>query len=329
MGGSMKIVISIVVLVLASLPFQSCQNTVSFQSPSSKQKSGEGASLDSGNGGIYGGKVELELMAVNGQLQADLLSVSHSTYGRAVGVVAVGNGSNGTVTQIGDLAIYLPQANYIGPDTFPVILQFSSGDVVSMDIDVDVDSYVSGGAVHGIVVNQAGAVISSQVSSAVQIPHTPALDLSQGTITVRFQTGALAGPGIEQILFSKDAYDIGPGNDLYIYIEEDRLIARHQTTSMTYNIDVPGVISAGQAYTLSYSFGSDARLYLDGGLVGTIPQPLSLVGNTNTVVLGAGNTFDARGAYPCGDVRQPFDGEIIDLEILDTQADQGFISTYH
>ncbi|MHA3978759.1 LamG-like jellyroll fold domain-containing protein [Halovulum sp. GXIMD14794] len=105
--------------------------------------------------------------------------------------------------------------------------------------------------------------IAGQSQNALVFEHDDALALRNGTIALRFTTGAELTWGA---LFSKDASGNGRGGHLTAFVEEDGdLVVRLQTATDSHWLVASNVIRADSAYDLAFSFGRDgAALWLDG-----------------------------------------------------------------
>ncbi len=150
--------------------------------------------------------------------------------------------------------------------------------------------------------------------SQVEVSHTEAMELANGTIAFSFTAGAVDG---KRTLFSKDFTNYQEGGHLTAYLKNGELKVRFQSDSQSIYLDVDDVrIEAGETHSFAFSFGEDgAKLFLDGHLADAAPDfTTDLTLNTNSLVLGASTAY--RSEKHPDDRRDPFDGEIDKLTIF-------------
>ncbi|XWN30994.1 MAG: Ig-like domain-containing protein [Devosia sp.] len=151
-----------------------------------------------------------------------------------------------------------------------------------------------------------------QGTSDVEIvPHSPALEISEGTVVLTFNADdASQSAG----LLTKDAsYYEGGGNHLRIYIKGGDLIARFQDDDSSLSFKFKD-IEPNRDYDVVATFGGgDVALYVDGNLVGSGAFDMNWEENVQFMQIGADGSGSASGAASFNGV---FDGTISDVAIF-------------
>ena len=154
----------------------------------------------------------------------------------------------------------------------------------------------------------------------VEIPNSPAWDLTNGTIQLRFNAADLGG---QQGLISRDASGQAQPGHLTIYMNGNDLEVRLQSASQSYFITASDVVNEGDWHQMSFSFGEDGmQLYLDGALVGSNSYTGGIDGNNEPWAIGANAWATTVGSN--SGTSHYFEGEIAEFAIFDSQlsADQ-------
>ncbi|MGE0755787.1 MAG: LamG domain-containing protein [Pirellulaceae bacterium] len=162
------------------------------------------------------------------------------------------------------------------------------------------------------VLTQASVTVDAG-AGAVELPHTSALQLANGTITLDFVADSVSG---RRTLFSKDARGYGAGGHLSAFVVDGRLEVRLQNLTETFTLQSEyGSVLPGEDYHLAITFGAGGfQLFLDGEAVATRTDVrLGLENNLENLVIGA-NTWsrDTRNPTWTSDY---FDGTIDDFTI--------------
>ena len=130
--------------------------------------------------------------------------------------------------------------------------------------------------------------------SEVVLPHQQAFELSDGILELTFTAETLSG---RQALFSKDSLGYGDGGHLSVGVEDGTVIARLQSSSQSFVVQSDTAISVGNEHHAAVSFGQNGlKLHLNGELVDSNGYTGGLTGNTEPIVLGAGQGQSGGGA---------------------------------
>ncbi len=171
----------------------------------------------------------------------------------------------------------------------------------------------------GVVLAVPGSLsVSRSLKNDLEIAHTGALQLEQGTIALKFTATDVSG---RKTLLSKDARGYEDGGHLTAFVNNGQLEVRLQSSSETVILkSAVGSIQAGVKYDVAISFGSEGfRVYLDGELVASRDGfTTGIASNVNSLVLGA-NTW-ARDAGDPDWRADYFEGTIEDFTIFSDQV---------
>ncbi|WP_039163913.1 LamG-like jellyroll fold domain-containing protein [Leisingera sp. ANG-M1] len=149
----------------------------------------------------------------------------------------------------------------------------------------------------------------------LDIGHTETLAAAAGTISLSFSLDRLPG---EVALVSKDGSGAGDG-DFTLWVKDGTLVATQSGGGETEYLKVPDlVLSAGQTYHISLSFGPDGlMIWLDGALAAAEPGfKQGLEGNTHALVIGGSRAW--RSSQD-DDAHSLFKGTIGDVRVFDRQ----------
>lgn len=149
--------------------------------------------------------------------------------------------------------------------------------------------------------------------SELVLPHETAFELADGTLEMTFTPDTVAG---RQALFSKDSWGYDDGGHLTVLLYNGNLNARLQSDSESFLVRAPDSITAGGEHHLAVRFGDDGlKLYLNGALIDSNDYTGGLTGNTEPIVLGAGQRRSGDGvAEPLEDF---FTGTISDVALYE------------
>lgn len=165
------------------------------------------------------------------------------------------------------------------------------------------------------VLNAEPGLFTGEGSELV-LPHQSAFELTDGTLEMTFTPETVAG---RQALFSKDSWGYDDGGHFTILLYNGNLNARLQSDSESFLVRAPDSITAGEEHHLAVRFGDDGlKLYLDGALVDSNDYTGGLSGNTEPIVIGAGQRRSGDGvAEPLEDF---FTGTIADVALYEGAA---------
>lgn len=196
----------------------------------------------------------------------------------------------------------------------------SDGSSLSPPVARDETDHNNDGTVNGALGGQAGpignAFFFDGSDDYVEFPHLPEYALDGGTFACWFNTDTLSG---RQGLFSKDSTDFDTGGHFSVFIENNRVRVRMQSTSASYWVE-SGTIQTDRWYHIMFAWGAGGMvLYLDGVEVDTNPYVGGLsttsggTGNFEPIVLG-GNAWQS-GNLVANPVKDFFSGYLDDLRI--------------
>jgi Ca2+-binding RTX toxin-like protein len=165
----------------------------------------------------------------------------------------------------------------------------------------------------------APLVLSGARGDYLEVPHTSAFELSEGSFVITFVADDVDD---RQALFSKDADGYGAGGHLTAYVDDRRVHVRLQDTEKSVWLKTDDVLRVGQEYHLAVTFGSDGFwVYLDGRLEGwRTGFHQGIAANTNSLAIGA-NTSSRTAENP-GVRWDFFDGRINTFAVYDGQLTQ-------
>ena len=174
-------------------------------------------------------------------------------------------------------------------------------------------------------------VIADGVTGSMDVNHTSAMSLKEGTVAFSFQVSNLPSSGSNMALFSKDARDYGTGGHTQIYINSTELWVRMQsnTKSNYYKAQLNEPLEEGVQYDLALVFGSGGlKLFVDGEKVITEPSmTLNWLKNGEDIVFGGSGDW-RNSKYP-DSVHSVLDGKITNAAIYDRALDQGEVAGLH
>jgi len=198
-------------------------------------------------------------------------------------------------------ALYSKTSGYANPSSF-------ASDIIITSADVKADG----------------------ATGAVNVNHTNALALKEGTVSFTFELANLSKTD-GMTLFSKDARDFGSGGHTQIYVNNDELWIRAQSKSSSnwYKADLDAPLKAGVAYDVAFTFGPNGlKLYLDGQKVISEPtNALNWTQNREDLVFG-GNGDWRNSKYP-DHIHSIVDGKISNAAVYDRALNQGEVSGLH
>ncbi|WP_100643542.1 LamG domain-containing protein [Alteromonas facilis] len=159
----------------------------------------------------------------------------------------------------------------------------------------------------------------------INIPHTSAMSLGSGSISLWLNTPDLAYTEQSHIggmgLFSRDSTDYDNGGHLTAWLTSDgRVNVRHQSTSQSYFVSSPaGAIRTNTWQHVVYSFGAQGmRLYIDGELVATNNQfSGGISGNSEPLILGATATISGDNQALPSQLRDFYKGGFDDVRLYE------------
>jgi hypothetical protein len=157
----------------------------------------------------------------------------------------------------------------------------------------------------------------------VEIPHDDNMLLESGTVAMWVKTDTISG---EHAFFSKDSTNYDTGGHLSMWVWDNAISVRLQSTSQSYWVDSSS-ISANTWYHVAFSWGSNGmKLFINGQLVDTnsytggIGTNSGGNGNYEPIVLGASSwDSDNLSATPLCDY---FKGYIDDVRIYDRDFEE-------
>ncbi len=191
-------------------------------------------------------------------------------------------------------------------------------------------SQESGGALSGDSDDSLGFDPTDGDDDYIQIPHSSAYEIDNGTISLWFKTSTISG----ESLFSKDASGTAEGGHLSIYFTGSGATAQLEVrlqNNTGAGTDSHFVTSTGlsnlnddQWHNVVFTFGTGGmQLYVDGALQDTDAYTGGMRGdgddtpNQEPIALGASRRASGTGdTPPSGDY---FNGSVDELAIIDSQ----------
>ncbi|MEZ6087257.1 MAG: LamG-like jellyroll fold domain-containing protein [Pirellulaceae bacterium] len=179
----------------------------------------------------------------------------------------------------------------------------------------------SGGAING----DSDTSVTFSDSQYIQVAHSPDFLIDEGTVQLWFKTSDITQEGT---LFSKDASGYGSGGHLTAEVlTNGEIQVRLQSTSSQHIVQTDNVsqaISENEWHHFAFSFGSAGmKLYIDGQLMDTNAYTGGMgtssggSGNTEALLIGAGNTFSDAGTT--NTINRYYAGEIDEFAIISGQ----------
>lgn len=195
----------------------------------------------------------------------------------------------------------------------------TSGSATAADV-VTADGVAQDGIFqNGATTDNLGSGVFDGNNDYVEVPHDPNFQLPTGSIVITF-TQSAQSPSNNQnnahTLFSRDSSGYDGGGHLTIYVRADGSVAvRHQTT--TDDVDfLGGNITVGQTSTIVYTWSpTGGELIVDGTVVATTTEALTLEGNSEPITIGAGQTRSGDGV--ANNLRGFYEGTIDGVAIYD------------
>ncbi|MEO1621818.1 MAG: LamG-like jellyroll fold domain-containing protein, partial [Cyanobacteria bacterium J06632_3] len=174
---------------------------------------------------------------------------------------------------------------------------------------------------------QSASAYTFNGSEAMVIDHQDAMLLNEGTLSFSFNANDVDD---NQYLFSKDSSGYDTGGHLSIYLDDDRLYVRFQSTNGSHYVSTDE-LQSNQFYDVALTFGSRGlELWLDGVLVDTDNYTGGLgsnsggAGNYEPIVLGASQ--HSSGNLVADHLQSYFSGTLQDVRLIDKQLDSERIS---
>jgi hypothetical protein len=167
-------------------------------------------------------------------------------------------------------------------------------------------------------------LVMDQPEDYVEVLHNENLELSDGTVALRFTADNVT---TTQALFSKDAKYYGDGGHLTVRLRNAYIEARIQSTSQSYTLRSQNTsLRAGETYHLAITFGEDGfRMYLDGELArANLDYAGGIEANQEHLAIGA--NIWARDARNPDWTANYFQGTIEDFAIYDRGLNRAEIS---
>lgn len=191
--------------------------------------------------------------------------------------------------------------------------------------DLNNDGTTNGEPTAGVTGQHGTAFDFDGVDDYVEIPHDDSYLMQGGTFSVWFKTDKTSG---RQGLFSKDSTDYDTGGHFSVFLQDDYIEVRMQSTTQSYYVySSSGSINTGQWYHIMFAWGEEGMvLYLDGVLVdsnsytGGLGTTSGGIGNYEPIVLG-GNAWQS-GDLIATPVKDHFDGTLDDLRIYNERLDE-------
>ncbi len=151
----------------------------------------------------------------------------------------------------------------------------------------------------------------------VEIPADAAFEMTEGTVSVRFNTDILSG---RQTIFSRDSMNFDGGGHLTAWLLSDGSIeVRLQSaTDNTYLRSDAGSVIVGEWTHIAVTFGADgAQLFLDGNKVDALAYTGGIAGNSEPWTIGADQGVSGDGT--ADNLRDFFSGTIDEFAVFDRQ----------
>ncbi len=169
----------------------------------------------------------------------------------------------------------------------------------------------------------------------VEIPTDAGFDLDAGSVVIPFTQGTPPrqvmmchmGATPAQTLFLAALLDMAVAGISGIFIQSDGSIGvRHQTADETFDFS-GGNVSLGQPTTIVYSWSpTGSQLTVDGIVVDTGSEALTLAGNAEPITIGASQAHSSVGTTD--DLRGFFHGEIDRVAIHDEPVEADTIPCF-
>jgi Ca2+-binding RTX toxin-like protein len=158
----------------------------------------------------------------------------------------------------------------------------------------------------------------------VKVPHSSDMQLSNGSITLWFNTD---DEDDRQGLFSKDASGYDDGGHLTSYVDDGHVYVRLQSGNQSYWVD-GGNIEDNTWHQMTFSWGENGmQLYVDGQLVDTNSYTGGIQNNTEPLVIGAIAWDSDHGE--ADDRENYFDGQIDEVALIGHQLTAAEISNLY
>ncbi|TWT47573.1 LamG-like jellyroll fold domain-containing protein [Botrimarina hoheduenensis] len=157
---------------------------------------------------------------------------------------------------------------------------------------------------------------SGPTADHVEINHSAALELTEGTFAVAF---SVARDDDKLTLFSKDHVGLEQGGHLLLWVVGDQVEARLESDTQSVRVhSAKGAIKPGVQHQVAVSFGDQGfRLYVDGLIADAkVDYDQGIELNDNSLVLGA-STIARTDERP--NLSDGFWGTITDFAVYDDQ----------
>lgn len=204
----------------------------------------------------------------------------------------------------------------------------------NVDDSISADGANSNGSYVGGAANDGnGAAQFDGSSGHVVVPDDGSFNLEQGSIVIDFNQASASDGDVPwsnnaaQTLFSRDSSGFDGGGHLSIYIKSDGTVGiRHQTEGDSVFME-GGDVQLGEDTTIIYTWGPEGgQLVVDGVVVDTTTEALTLVGDSQPVVIGASQAVSGDGT--ANNLVGFFDGEISGVAIYDEAVDPGTVACF-
>lgn len=186
--------------------------------------------------------------------------------------------------------------------------------------------YQSGAAAGGSGWDGSGTAVALNGSNDyVEIADDPAFQLSEGTVSIRFNADTLA---TAQTLISRDSSGFDGGGHIEVSVlAGGSLYVRMQDTADNYEITTAtGLVSVDTWHHVALTFGADGmRLYLDGVEIASDSYTGGIDGNTEPFTLGASQSISDDNVANA--LTRFFDGELDEFAVFDSQLDAASVAS--
>ncbi|QCO54563.1 Hint domain-containing protein [Pseudorhodobacter turbinis] len=196
------------------------------------------------------------------------------------------------------------------------------GSSVGADSETSDGTSQNGTFQNGATTSGSGSGVFNGSSDYFEIPYDPGFDLDTGSVAITFtqETASTGndpwGSGAAQTLFSRDSSGFDGGGHLTIYIKADGSVAvRHQVPDQSFYYK-GGNVTLGEPTTVIYTWSpTGSQLVVDGVVVDTGTEALTMAGNSEPIVIGATQAVSGDGTADI--VQGFFDGTIEGVAIYD------------
>ena len=179
-------------------------------------------------------------------------------------------------------------------------------------------------AVEAAIVVEANAVNVTDRENAIEIDHSNALRLEEGTVALTFITDDVNKSG-SQVLFAKDHNSANSG-DMHVYMYEGELWVRTPQDGNNKYYKIPVELESQTAYDLAITFGDQGLgAWVNGALVMFHESVRTdWRSNTNDLIVGATNA--SQKSTTEAKLNSYFEGEILDFTVYARALDRAEIA---